>query len=54
MPVKTGNYYHTGNVINGSVSGFHWYDTNGGQTVDTGLKITVGELTDGRYAVTVE
>ena len=53
MPVKTGNYYHTGDVINGSISGFRWYDSNGGQTVETGLTITIGELKDGEYAVTI-
>ncbi|MBR6923378.1 MAG: hypothetical protein IKH50_02440, partial [Oscillospiraceae bacterium] len=52
--VEKDNLYHTGDVINGSVSGFHWYDANGGQTVETGLTITIGELKDGKYAVTVE
>ncbi len=50
---NTDNFYHTGDVINGSISGFHWYDANGGQTVDTGLTVTVGALTDGKYTVTV-
>ncbi len=36
------------------LSAFHWYDANGGQTVETGLTITIGELKDGKYAVTVE
>jgi len=53
MPVKIGNYYHTGDVINCSISGFHWYDANGGQTVETGLTITIGELKDGKYAVSI-
>ena len=44
---------HSRCVINGSVSGFHWYDANGGQTVETGLTITIGELKDGKYAVTI-
>ncbi|WP_303818874.1 hypothetical protein [Ruminococcus flavefaciens] len=47
------NLYHSGDVINGSISGFHWYDSNGGQTVETGLTITVGELNDGKYTVTI-
>ena len=51
--VEKDNLYHTGDVINGSVSGFHWYDSNGGQTVETGLTITIGELKDGKYAVTI-
>lgn len=49
----TNNFYHTGDVINGSISGFRWYDSNGGQTVETGLTITIGELKDGKYAVTI-
>lgn len=49
----TDNFYHTGDVINGSISGFRWYDSNGGQTVETGLTITIGELKDGKYAVTI-
>ena len=49
----TDNFYHTGDVINSSISGFRWYDQNGGQTVDPGLSITVGALTDGSYTVTI-
>ena len=49
----TDNFYHTGDVINGSISGFHWYDSNGSQTVETGLTITIGESKDGKYAVTI-
>ena len=51
--VEKDNLYHTGDVINGSISGFRWYDSNGGQTVETGLTITIGELKDGKYAVTI-
>lgn len=47
------NLYHTGDVIDGNISGFHWYDQSGGQTVDTGITITVGEFTDGTVTVTV-
>ena len=49
----TDNFYHAGDVINGNISGFHWYDSNGGQTVDTGLTISVGELSNGSYTVTI-
>ncbi|MBR1897290.1 MAG: hypothetical protein IJ825_00255, partial [Oscillospiraceae bacterium] len=49
----TDNFYHTGDVINSSISGFKWYDANGGQTVDPGITITVGALTDQGYTVTV-
>ena len=51
--VEKDNLYHTGDVINGSISGFRWYDSNGGQTVETGLTITIGELKDGKYTVTI-
>ncbi len=50
---NTDNFYHTGDTVTGSISGFHWYDANGGQTVDTGLTVSIGSLTDGSYTVTV-
>lgn len=50
---ETDNLYRTGSVIDGNISGFHWYDQNGGQTVDTGLQITVGELTGDEYTITI-
>ena len=50
---NTDNFYHTGDTVNGSISGFHWYDANGGQTVDTGLTVSIGSLSDGKYTVTV-
>ncbi|MBR1592298.1 MAG: hypothetical protein IJ666_04730 [Ruminococcus sp.] len=48
------NYYHTGDVIDSSVSGFCWYDENQSETVDPKVKITVGELTENGYSITVE
>lgn len=48
-----GDFFVSGSVINNDVSGFRWYDDSGYQTVDTGVTITVGELTDGRYTVTI-
>ena len=50
---ETDNLYRTGDVIDGTVSGFHWYDANGYQTVDTGISITVGALTEDGYEITV-
>jgi len=47
------NLYHTGAVIDGNISGFHWYDDNGRQTVDTGLRITVDSHSGNSYIVTV-
>ncbi len=51
---ETDNLYHTGDIINGNISGFHWYDANGGQTVDTGFSIEIGENKNGTYSVTVK
>lgn len=48
-----GNVFTTGDVIDGSISGFHWYDANEGETVDTGYTITVGDLVNDSYTVTV-
>ncbi len=50
---ETDNLYHTGDVINSSISGFRWYDANGGQTVDPGLTITVGTVSNGNCTVTI-
>ena len=47
------NFYHTGDVVNSSISGFHWYDSNGGQTVEPGFSIEIGEVKNGSYSVTV-
>ena len=50
---NTDNFYHSGAVINSSISGFRWYDANGGQTVDPGLTITVGAIENGACTVTI-
>ena len=47
------NLLKEGSVVNGNISGFKWYDQNGGQTVDTGLTITVGKKNGNSYTVTV-
>ena len=47
------NTYRTGDIINGNISGFHWYDSNGDQTIDTGITITVGEQAGDSYQITV-
>lgn len=51
---KTDNIYKTGDVINGSISGFHWYDSNGRQTVDTGLSIEINEKNNNAYTITIK
>ncbi|HRR77240.1 MAG TPA: dockerin type I domain-containing protein [Ruminococcus sp.] len=47
------NLYHNNSVINNSISGFHWYDDNGQQTVDIGLELSVSKNQDGSYKITV-
>ena len=47
------NMYRTGDVVDGSIAGFHWYDENGNQTVETGLQIEIGEIVDDRYTITI-
>lgn len=49
-----GGFFTTGDVIDDTTAGFGWYDDNGAESVETGLKITIGELQDGAYTVTVE
>jgi hypothetical protein len=48
-----GNVFTTGDVIDGNISGFHWYDASENESVETGYTITVGELKDGAYTITV-
>ncbi len=45
--------YTTGKVINNNTSGFGWYDSSENESVDPGVKITIGEKTNGAYTVTV-
>lgn len=48
--VNDGNgYFHKGDVIDSSVSGFAWYDENGRETIGTGLIIKV--TGDGRITI---
>lgn len=47
------NLYHTGDVIDSSISGFNWYDSYGNQTIDPNVKITVGETTGDTYTITI-
>ena len=49
----TDNFYHPGQVIDGSISGFHWYDAQNRETVETGLEITVGRISDDSCTVTI-
>ncbi|MBQ8922826.1 MAG: hypothetical protein IJ060_11855 [Oscillospiraceae bacterium] len=49
----TDNFYHAGDVITNSISGFNWYDGNAQQTVDPGLKISVDSFADDTYTITI-
>lgn len=46
-------FFRRGDVVDSSVSGFAWYDSDGYETVDTNLEISVGSLSNGVYPVTV-
>ena len=47
------NFYHVGDTITNSISGFNWYDSNAQQTVDPGLKITVDSFENDAYTITI-
>ena len=52
--VNDGNgAFNTGSVIDSSVSGFGWYDSEGKETVDPGISITVGEISDGKCRISI-
>lgn len=48
-----GSFFRTGDIVDGTISGFHWYDADGLQTVDTGVKITVDQIADGICTLTI-
>ena len=48
-----GSVFKTGDVIDGTISGFHWYDFNEQETIDPGVTETVGDLKDGAYTITI-
>lgn len=49
----TDNLSQSGSVINSSTDGFRWYDDNGGLTIDPGLTVYIGDITDGSFTVTI-
>ncbi len=50
---STDNYFHTGDVIDSSVSGFNWYDSDGNMTIPPEITIEVGEIGTDTCTVTV-
>ena len=52
--VNEGNgFFHAGDVVNNSVSGFAWYDDSGYRTVDPNLSISLDSLENGVYTITI-
>lgn len=49
----TDNFYHAGDTIDSSISGFRWYDDNARQTIDPGVKITIDSFENDTYTITV-
>lgn len=50
---STDNYFHTGDIVDSSVSGFNWYDADGNMTVSPEITIEVGEIGTDTCTVTV-
>ena len=47
------NFFHQGDVINSSVSGFGWYDSAENESIDPGITINVGALENDAYTITI-
>lgn len=47
------NLYHENDVIDSSISGFNWYDSNGNQTIDPNITITVGRIKGDKCSITI-
>lgn len=48
-----GGVFTAGDMITSSVSGFGWYDASENESIDPAVTITIGELVNGQYTVTV-
>lgn len=51
--VEGDNLYHNGDIIDNSILGFNWYDSNGNQTIDPGVAIEVSEMNGDTCKVTI-
>lgn len=51
--VQKDNLYRTGDVIDNNIAGFNWYDESGNQSIDPGIKITVGDKSDGTNSIII-
>ena len=47
-------FYHAGDAVTFGTSNFAGYDANGNQTIDTGYTISIGDIVDGKYSITVD
>lgn len=45
--------FTTGDVISSSTAGFGWYDASENESIDPSVTITIGELVNGQYSVTI-
>lgn len=53
--VNDGNgFFRSGDTVGYGTLNFAGYDPRGKQTIDTGYRISIGELSDGKYSVTVD
>ena len=50
---QTDNLFHEGDIINGSISGFGWYDEYGNVTVDSGFTVNVGSVNGDSCTITI-
>lgn len=47
------NFFYTGDIIDNTVSGFGWYDNSENESIDPGITISIGELSDDQYSITI-
>ena len=48
-----GKVFKSGDVIDGKISGFHWYAPDETESVDTGYTVKIGACNGGSYTITV-
>lgn len=50
---STDNYFHTGDVIDSSISEFNWYDADGNMSIDPEIEISVESHNEDDYCITI-
>lgn len=48
-----GESFKTGDTIDGSTSGFAWYDDDENESINPNVTISIGELKDGAYTISI-